>query len=314
MKINLIVFVFTIFIIGCKENAKKNIIKSQSDDKKSTNQETTAPFRDSTSAFLHLDSDQGGLITENYRNVSYNYISFNYKGEFKSAYKRQIDNIEMVKGNEGQKCEILVDLFDPETGKNLLSLQENADEIKLEYDYYVTSHSGCCGAENEGEIKNINTKETLLEFNEDYYAATIPNSKIKLFWGYKPVNRQIEDSKYVLNSGLVVGKLTYADLKGEINEVILHAADEYAYQGILHWTPEMRFNLSPKDKLRKKEAELWSNDGAKELKDINGVEFQIIFIHEQSGQTDTVKLPILNGFIKGLKGKKIDEVVKFRNM
>jgi len=267
---------------------------------------------DSTYAFLKVTlNEEKQRIEQELRNVIYGEEALILDDELVFTFKKETYEIFRVGGTEGQSCRITVDFFDMENGNLLKTIKADADEIKFYSSFYITTKWGCCGQENESELKNVNSGKELIDFNEDYYLAKIPNSNINLFWGFKPEERRLIDHKLELNEGLIVGKLNYADLNGKINEVILHAADEDAYQGILWWTPKMRFQSQKMDKIRNNEVELWSNEGAKTIKEVNGFEFQIIFVDDNSGQRDTLVYKIQAGFLNGIQNRVIHDTVKF---
>lgn len=314
-----ILILLTIVFFSCNQQDtskthqinKKNI-KKDSIEKRKDALNPNIIFSDSAySSIKIVKNTQKQIIEEKFCNVSYNYETIIFNGKLKFVYKRELKNITRCAGVEGQQCQYRVDFYNQENGKHLKTIIEDVDELDFKITYYLGTKWGCCGAENENFIKNTDNGKLLLEFNERYLHVEIPNSTIELFCGFKPADRQLEGNRYKLNENLTIGKLYYSDLNGIINTVIFHAKDENTYQGILNWTPEIEFIKSVKDNLRDNELESWTNNGIKDVHQINNVGFLIVFLNENSGQTDTLKYKIHNGLLNGIKETEIHDTIKF---
>lgn len=317
----LLTYILLATLLGCQQNpnegTEQNTFEADeivSEPQKNGITTSAIDMCDTAQVFASIGiNEEQGVSEIQFRNIEYSEASLLHEGKLISTIQKETKDIFRVVGAEGQRCLITVDFLDRKNGNLIKSISEPADEIAFHSHYYSISHWGCCGAETEGTLKNLETGNEIVSYTSQFFSAWIPNSKLKLFWGYRPEERQVNNSTYELNMGLIVGRLYFANLNGVINEVVIHASDEKSYQSILHWTPEIQFEDSKIDKINKTEIRLWSHNHAELQKDINGSPIEVIIINENElGVSDTLTYEIVDGYLEGSTCRILHDTVFFQ--
>ncbi len=324
MKFVLIILMFglIICIIGlafCCIESDKYISKNVSEknarvDELATNSKFLK-FKNDAVALVEVEAlDKETKIKIN--NVKYYEKFLNYKNKFDNFIIKENQSIETFVGQEGQNSLITAEIFKINSARKVSTIRINADALDIFASYYKTSKYGCCGAENYHELVSLWGNKTFLKYNSKYYCIDIPNTGIKLYFGF------LVDSWDKKN--LILGELYFAhsiskSVPGKafvthgfttVNKVIFKTKDKALFNEILGFSPQITLLKSIKqDRLIEYQDHqtltLWSFDKNDRLE---GISFVALKLEFEGDKTISVEIPIKNGYLFG-KANKFDQVV-----
>jgi len=159
--------------------------------------------------------------------------------------------------------------------ENLWSIKEEADEGKLDCNFYHTIWYGCCSACPNHRLYNPKTGKLIMEYSDELLSVEIPNSPLKRYIGYKPsetitTNSWEKDKKHI-------GTLTYSSPDKIIQRIALRmvgdSEDKFGI-GFAH------ISIEPggKDqKLSKNTLDLWESNSSKDPARLTNFKIKIVF-------------------------------------
>ncbi|MCV9387758.1 YARHG domain-containing protein [Reichenbachiella ulvae] len=207
----------------------------------------------------------------------------------------------------GEKVPTVVYAETSELNKPYWETTNYVNNLQFQCNYYQATTFGCCGAENFNQLYSYDSKTPFLTYNEKCFHVEIPNSKIKLFIGYSYADTEAE--------GQDIGKLHLATLDGNVNSVSFRVNNEKDKEGIIwYFTPQITISSSnPQNKINpsNNKIDLWGNNFAQSISEINDLTIHVEFINESTGQKTQADIPIIKGRLLGSDKNDVPFLIEF---
>ena len=175
-----------------------------------------------------------------------------------------------------------------------LVIKKKCGGLALEDGYYKTVNYECCGGDDEYALYDFQNN-LIIEGDVKVIIATIPNSKIKFFTGYKSNE----------NDTSFMGTVFYSYNGTDKYQIRLNKTSVLP-SSCGYRVPEVFISSSGgNDQVNqnKNEYTLWSLNKISNKKEINNISLEIAFECNEFSKNDTITIPIVNGMPFGKDNK-----------
>lgn len=191
---------------------------------------------------------------------------------------KTVKNTLYETGSEGAFSEITMTFYPDFSKINSFSYTKRADEFTVNNDLLLAKTYGCCSSPTELELSTFPGNKTFLQAKDTYYLISVPNSKMKIYFG---ITYGESDKTFTK-----ICELQYSINGESTQKIIFRAKSKAENEKFEEFTPDVELiSTSPNDKIRKMtdftEMEAWSLNNQENLTAINGVGVKLTFEQEE---------------------------------
>ena len=223
-----------------------------------------------------------------YKTVEINYITVfiipdGYKN-LEHFIAKYTTTTKACTGCEEKERNIKVDIYSFDKPSKLVhTIDLNCDKLDLKTDTYQTTVYGCCGSENIYEIFDYKNN-SIIQADNQIILGDIPNSKIKLYVGFKKVYNDT-----------ILGSLNFSYNGNEKFSIKVLTNYRELRNYHVHFSPDIEILSDGHNFIKSKnEYEFWYLNRISNKNSINNLIIRLTFTDDKTGDY-VIDIPIIDG-------------------